>query len=191
MIPEAKKDVIAVLQDSYNAIKNKQHFLLHGISDHILHVMSIYQDSDIIDVAVAIYALDKILQTEKYVQHPKMKPFAKDVLYFLKDAARALTENDIEKYKHEVANLLGAIESLTKKIRFYTEDVLHFARIKKGSKLYEHGLSLGVAAEAMGVTKWELMEATGETVVHEKYVEPIAIDTKRINTLFKTFKVKS
>ena len=119
MISEAKKDVLAALDDSYNVIKNKQHFLLHSISDHILHVMYIYQDPDIIDVAIAIYALDKILEKEKFMYHPKMKEFVKDVLYFLKDAAHALSVNDFDKYKHEVTNLLGIIQSLTKKVKLY------------------------------------------------------------------------
>jgi hypothetical protein len=190
MKPEAKKDVLAVLQDALTAIKNGRYADLHAISDHVLHVIAIYQYPDVIDIATAIYALDKTLETEKYSTHPKMKLFLKDVLYSLKDAIRALEEDDIEKYTYETANLLAAIQGFTKKVKLYTEDILHFSKIKKGSKLYEHGLSLGRAAETMGITKWELMGTTGETAVHEKYVEPIAIDEKRMNFIWKLFRVK-
>ncbi|MFH0868595.1 MAG: hypothetical protein V1839_00030 [archaeon] len=191
MIPEAKKDVLATLNDAYDAIKVRQHFILHSISDHVIHAMSIYLDSDIVDVAVAVYSLDKILESERYARYPKIKEFVSEVLYFLKDAAKALGEDDIDKFRREIRNLLGAIQALTKKLKFYTEDVLQFAKIKKGSKLYEHGLSLGTAAAAMGITKWDLMPATGETVVHEKYVEPIALDKERLKFIKKIFKVKS
>jgi len=191
MIPEAKKDVLSALNDAYNIINNRQHFMLHGVSDHVVHVMSIYLDTDIVDVAVAIYSLDKILESERYARYPKIKEFIREVLYFIKDASRALSEDDIDKFRRELRNLLGVIQSLTKKLKFYTEDVLQFAKIKKGSKLYEHGLSLGTAAATTGITKWDLMPAAGETVVHEKYVEPIALDKERMRFIKKIFKVKS
>jgi len=190
VIADAKKDVLDVLEAALQAIKSKYHAALHGLSDHVLHAMSIYQDPDITNVAVAIYALDKILETEKFQQHPKMKEFVADVIVHLKYAIKGLQKNDFKQYSRSVKELLGEIQGFTKQIRFYIEDVLHFAQIKKGSKLYEHGLSLGAAAEAMGVTKWELMEATGETVVHEKYVEPIAEDEERLRVVGKWFRVR-
>jgi len=190
MIPEARKDVLSALREAIAAIKEKRVADLHAISDHILHVMVIYQDPDIIDVAIAIYALDKILQTEKYRGHPKMKPFMKTSLHLLQKAKSELETEDYEGYSTTAKDILGNIEGFSKKIRFYVEDILHFARIKKGTKLYEHGLSLGQAAETMGVTKWEIMPVAGETVVHERYVEPIAKDEERLQLLRKRFGVK-
>ena len=65
---------------------------------------------------------------------------------------------------------------------------MEFARVKKGSRMYEHGISLGQAAAAAGITKWELMPIAGETKTHEAFVEPMT--TKRIALVKKLFKVK-
>ncbi|MEM2873986.1 MAG: hypothetical protein QW063_00800 [Candidatus Nanoarchaeia archaeon] len=190
MISEAKKDVLDALNEAIVAIKEKKHAELHAISDHVLHVMAIYQEPDIVDFSVAIYALDKILQTEKYRAHPKMKAFRKITLNLLKDAKAQLEKEAYNAYSARIKELLGVIQKFTKEIKFYIEDVLHFARIKKGTKLYEHGLSLGKAAEVAGVTKWELMPAIGETVIHEQLPVSPEQNLKRVCALRRLFKVK-
>ncbi len=190
MILEAKKDVLDTLNEAIIAIKEKRHADLHAISDHVLHVMAIYQDTDIVDLAVAIYALDKILQTEKYRDHPKMKTFAKTVLQLFVKAKSKIESEDYDGYANTMKEILGNIDGFSKSITFYIEDILHFARIKKGTKLYEHGLSLGQAASAMGVTKWELMPAIGETAIHEQAIAPEELSERKIKALEKIFKVK-
>ena len=186
----AKKDVLNALEGAYAAVKGGQIENLHGLSDHIVHSMSIYNDKEITNVAVAIYALAKIFETEKYKKHKKIKEFTKAVLSHMDDAIFALKRNDLEKYSNTLQMLFRDIEGFSKRIRFYIEDVLNFSKIKKSSKLYEHGLSLGQAAEATGVTKWELMPMTGETTTHEKFVEPIVDDERKINLVRKLFKLK-
>lgn len=190
MIPEAQKDVLDVLGEAIDAIRERRHADLHTISDHILHVMSIYQTTDIVDTAVAIYALDKILETEKYALHPKMKAFTKMIVSLLKKAKTQLEKEDYASYPKTVIEILGAITAFGKSIRFYIEDVLHFARIKKGTKLYEHGLSLGRAAELTGVTKWELMPAIGETAIHEQFITPRKTNEHRMEFARKIFKTQ-
>lgn len=190
MIPAARNDVLDVINEAILAIKERRHADLHAISDHILHKMTIYQDSDIVDLAIAIYALNKILETEKYSTHPKMKLFIKTVTSLLKEAKGELEKKNYEHFSETLKSILGNIQGFSKSIRFYIEDILHFARIKKGTKLYEHGLSLGRAAEITGITKWELMPAIGETAIHEQLITPKKINEHRIKFAEKMFKVK-
>lgn len=190
MIPEAQKDVLDALKEAIVAIKEKRHADLHAISDHVLHAITIYQDTEIVDVAVAIYALDKILQKEKYRTHRKMKLFVKTILHQLQEAVTELEKKDYEEYSATLKKILSSMQSFSKSIKFYIEDIMHFARIKKGTKLYEHGLSLGQAAELAGVTKWELMPAIGETAIHEQIVTPKKINDRRLEFAEKIFKIK-
>ncbi len=188
MIPEAQKDVLSVLQEAIIAIGTKSYSDLHAISDHILHAIAIYQDKDTVDLAVAIYALNKILEIEKYKVHPKMKNFTKNILNLFKEAAGQVKKKDYAGYSNTLKEILNKIADFTKSIKFYIEDILHFARIKKGTKLYEHGLSLGKAAELVGVTKWELMPAIGETAIHEQLGTPRDIGEQKIAFVKKLFK---
>jgi hypothetical protein len=190
MIPEARKDVLDALKEAIVAIKEKRHADLHAISDHVLHAITIYQDTEIVDVAVAIYVLDKILEKEKYKTHRKMKLFVKTILHQLQKAVLELEKENYEDYSDTLKEILGNMESFSKSIKFYIEDIMHFARIKKGTKLYEHGLSLGKAAELVGVTKWELMPAIGETAIHEQFVTPRKINERRIEFAEKIFKIR-
>jgi hypothetical protein len=185
----AKKDVLAVLKSAIAAIKSRREAGLHELSNHLLHSMSIYQDPDVIDVAVAVYSLDKILEQEKYKQHPKMKKFSKDVLVHLGFAVRNLQQEDWPEYSRSVSELLGEIQGFTKQIKFYIGDLLDYAKIKKGTKLYEHGLSLGQVAEAMHVTKWDLMPSAGQSTEPERFVESIAKDEDKLKLVGKLFQV--
>jgi hypothetical protein len=190
MIPEARKDVLDALKEAIAAIKEKRHADLHAISDHVLHAITIYQDTEIVDVAVAIYVLDKLLEKEKYKTHRKMKLFIKTILHQLQKAVSELEKENYEDYSSTLKEILSNMESFSKSIKFYIEDIMHFARIKKGTKLYEHGLSLGKAAELAGVTKWELMPAIGETAIHEQFVTPRKINERRIEFAEKLFGVR-
>ncbi|MBD3263056.1 hypothetical protein GF374_01610 [Candidatus Woesearchaeota archaeon] len=188
MINKAKKDVLAVLRDARSAIKKKLYGNLHGLSDHVIHSISIYQDRDIVDVAVAIYALHKIYNKERHRKHKKIKSFTKDILNLLNQSIKNLQKNNYEEFRKDIKEILAHIQKLDRKINVYMEDVLDFARVKKGSRIYEHGISLGQAAKTAGVTKWELMPAAGETKTHEKYVKPIT--KKRLELIENLFGVK-
>jgi gas vesicle protein len=188
MIPEAQKDVLNALKEVVTAIKENRFVDLHAISDHVLHAITIYQDIEIVDVAIITYALDKIFAKEKYKKHKKIKQFVKTILYQLQNAIANLEKENYESYSNILKEIFSTIEDFSKSIKLYIEDVMHFARIKKGTKLYEHGLSLGKAAELTQVSKWELMPAIGETAIHEQFTTSKRINERRIEFAKKLFK---
>jgi len=189
-IPETKQDVLDALQEVIFAIEKKQYSDLHMISDHVLHSIAIYQDPELVDLSVAIYAVDKILEKEKYANHPKVKGFVKNILGMFKDARNRLQKDDYAEYSSLLEQILKCIDNFSRSIKFYIDDLLHFARIKKGTKLYEHGLSLGKAAELVGVAKWDLMPAIGETAIHELQIAPKEVNRRRAAFVEKIFKKK-
>ncbi|MGB9675169.1 MAG: hypothetical protein ACP5IJ_01420 [Candidatus Nanoarchaeia archaeon] len=186
MREEVINDVIAVLDEVINAIKNKKHIELHSISNHILHSIAIYQDLDLMDLAVAIYALDKIMETEKFRAHPKMPEFENFLIRNFQAAKELLIQKNFAAYESQIRTILSNIEGFSKAIKFYIEDVMHFAKIKKGTRLYEHGLSLGKATEIARVTKWDLLPSIGETTIHELLIPELPIEKrlKQIKAIF-------
>ncbi len=190
MIDNARNDVLNTIQEAIAALKNKRYTELHAISDHVLHVIAVYQDADIVNLAVSIYALSKILETEKYRNQPKIKIFLKNILQLLQTASGQLKKENYSDFSETLSKILDSIEGFSASIKFYIENILHFARIKKGTKLYEHGLSLGKAAELAGVTKWELMPAIGETAIHEQVITLQKLNARRLDFIGKVFKPK-
>jgi len=79
--------------------------------------------------------------------------------------------------------LIGKLE---KKFGMYITEVLKQARIKKGGRVYEHGISIGRASQLMGISSWELRSYVGGTklsdirVVDSKKMKQRLMDVRRI-----------
>ena len=91
----------------------------------------------------------------------------KDVLQSLNYARTNLKRNEDKQFRLEIKKVLKRISMFEKKIGKYITEVLRQARIKKGGRIYEHGLSIGLSAQLMGISKWELMDYLGATKVSD------------------------
>jgi len=63
--------------------------------------------------------------------------------------------------------MLELISKSDIKLKMYIEEVIRQAEIKKGTKLYDHGISLGQAANVLGISQWELMNYVGKTQISD------------------------
>ena len=70
-------------------------------------------------------------------------------------------------------------KKLSKKVyehlKQYIQDVFKKAAINKGSKIYEHGLSLEHTAKLLGTSQWELSEYIGQKHFDVQQVQTIDI----------------
>lgn len=158
MNPIVKKDILAVLENVLRALKEKDYSALAELSNHVIHDASIFQDDDSVSFAILIYALSKTLQrcVECGVQFTKFEGL-------LAEARDSLKNDNHELYKSKIQSLFGVIQSADDKLKLYIEEVIHKAKIKKGSKMHEHGISVARTAEILGISQWELMNYIGKT----------------------------
>jgi len=63
------------------------------------------------------------------------------------------------------------------------------ARIKKGSRITEHGLSFGIVSQLLGISKWELMDYLGHTMVYDKENIRTKTTKERLNVAKRLFKI--
>lgn len=161
MIEKIKEDILSELNDAIVLIEKKRYEDLLELSNHTIHCASIFQDDDSISIAVLMYALYKVFMRDEMVRNDK-------ILKGLKDAVSALNERKWSSYKKNIQALFKLISAMDDKLKLYIEEVITKARIKKGSALVEHGISLGRAAEIMGVSQWELMSYVGKTEMLDK-----------------------
>jgi len=159
MQPVVKDDIKAVLGRVIASLKaNKPQDLLE-MSNHVIHDASIFQDEDSIGFAVLVYALYKTVMrcmevACKYDQFVKV----------LEQAFAAISKNDDAGYRSAVKKALDDIRKSDEKLTLYIEEVLTKARIKKASKMHEHGLSIARTAELLGISQWELANYIGKTI---------------------------
>lgn len=153
-----KDDILAVLNDVLLALEQEDYVALGELSNHVIHDASIFQEDDPLTFAVLVYALSKVIFRciESQTEQPT-------VIQRLKAARKALERNDDSAYRAQIKSVLRDIAKCDSKLKLYIQEVVRKARIKKGSKIHEHGISIARTAEILGISQWELQEYVGQT----------------------------
>ena len=108
--------------------------------------------------------------------------FRKDFLNHIWKARTALDNNDYETYNLNIHKIFKHLGKLEKNFGQYVTEVISQAKIKKGSGVYEHGISVSRAAEIMGISPWELSEFIGQ----RRQADKIPMVTRSIKERIKT-----
>lgn len=176
-----KKDIISLLKLTEQALNKKDEMALKELSNHTIHNASIFQDKDSITIAVVVYALFKVMNRISLVE-PR-------IVTLINKAKQALQKNKTQQYEKLIKNLLNEISRIDKKMNLYIQKIINEAEIKKGSKLYEHGISLAQTANLLGISQWEMMKYIGNTNIADKFDENTDVMT-RINHTRRLFNLK-
>jgi len=160
-----RQDLISVLRDAIRAIKEGDIINLRDVSDHTLHDSSIFQDTHSTSIAVIIYSLSKIYQKNQYRLYKNWNEFNKKCISLLGEALSEIKKGNIKGYAFRIKEIYKLISSLETKFGMYITEVLNQSRIKKSSRIFEHGISAGRAAEMLGISTWDLMKYLGQTKI--------------------------
>ena len=159
MNEDIKKDIADSITQSISYLKQDNSEDLKELSNHNIHNASIYHDGHSIVLAVIIYSLSKI----------SLKPYNKIlVLNLLNKMKQNIKSNNPKEYEQFQRQLLAYIRKNDTKFSSYISEVLTQAQIKKGTALYEHGLSSETATSILGISQWDLMNYLGN-VKAEKF----------------------
>lgn len=130
------------------------------ISEKAINIASIFQEKTTISLAVIAYALYKMLSHPNEFNDQKVRQKLKKPLEDLRDMIKDYkSESDIQKKVTEVFDSINAFDVKFKK---FIEDVIFFAKIKKGSKIHEGGLSIARSAQLLGVSRWDILNYVGK-----------------------------
>lgn len=163
-IPKAvKKDLLQVLKKAQIYINSGHSKKLKHLSDYTVKNASLFQDPDSLSMAVVIYALSKLLERWGFDSE-----FAEDARNLLGSANFSLEKDAVAEYRDKVKKLFEFTSSVDDKFKLYIDKVIEQAQIKKGSRIYEHGISVARASEMLGVGQWELMSYIGKTRIHDE-----------------------
>ncbi len=155
-----KKDILEVLSDVIEILiveEDRDVNDLKGLSNHTIHNSSIFQDEDSISIMILIYALSKVIERRKGKFNYSL------TLSLLKNAQKNLEQNDDDLYRKSIRKMFDFISSIDNELKIYIEEVINQAQIKKGTKVYAHGISVARASEILGVSQWDLMSYIGKT----------------------------
>lgn len=184
-----KKDILDILYKAIDILKKEDTFALKELSNHTIHDASIFQDKDSILVAIIVYSLSKIIARTEYKKidwHEAKEMIISEVA----EAEKLLEEGNEEDYRLQIKKVLKNIGKVDESLQLYIVDVFEKARITKGAKLYEHGLSIGRVSDFLGISQWELMSYIGKTQIVDKYEEEVIPITMRLDHAKKVFNLK-
>ena len=159
---QEKENVMRILQETKDAIKNNDSFKLKELSNQTIHTASITQDPDNISLAVAVYSLSKIVEKRKYQEFSGWKDFYKNITLSFDSLLSAIKKNDDKKLKENLLGIQKIISKLSGDLKIYIQDVFRKAQINKASKIYEHGISMEKTAKLLGITLFELASYAGQ-----------------------------
>lgn len=160
---QEKGHILEILEKAKIAIKDEDVLTIKDLSNQTVHSASIYQDADNIAIAIVLYAISKIIERTNYKDYPDWKKFKKNYEVSIDRAIIALRRDDLEVYREQIDNIREFVKRLSGGFKSHVEDVFRKAQINKGSRLYEHGLSLEKTAKILGITVWELSQYVGQT----------------------------
>ncbi len=186
MQQRVKDDILSALAEAYKAFAKFDIAKLSRISNYTIHNAGVFQDPDSIKFALLTYSLAKVSEREKERGYPKWKQFVEDILTLLKEARRQLGKGDERLYSLTLKKMFMIIGKLDRKLTTYATEVIEQAKIKKGSKVYEHGISAGRAAELMRISEWELQSYVGGAGVPIKAKMTVS-PAERLKTLKRIF----
>ncbi|MBW2978087.1 hypothetical protein KY331_04545 [Candidatus Woesearchaeota archaeon] len=184
-----RQNIIVDLRKAIPAIKKEDVPTLKELSNQTIKDVSILQSRNLTLVAIIIYSLSKIIARSEQMPNWWGKTKSK----IIKDIDRArsfLEKNKQDDYKVRIKKVLKNIGKVDKSLQLYIEDVLDKAKIIKGAKLYEQGLSVGRAAEFLDISQWELMSYVGKTKIIDRYEEEVIPVSVRLDHAKKAFNIK-
>jgi hypothetical protein len=163
-MPKAvKNDILRVLKRAQRFINQRHSKKLKHLSDHTIHNASVFQDSDSLSIAVVVYAISKLLERWGFDSE-----YADQARNLLGSAQQSLEQDDAKDYRDKMKKVFEFTSSIDDKFRLYIDKVIEKASVKKGSRLYEHGISIERAADLLGIGQWELMSYIGKTRIHDE-----------------------
>jgi len=160
---QERDNVLRVLRETRNAVRNEDIGKLKELSNQTIHTASIYQDSDNIAIAVIIYALSKIMERKNYQNYRNWGKFFREFNQCIERGIHALEKGQDEYFHSQIQCIRSNINHLTGNLKRQIQDVFKKAEINKASRIYEHGISMEQTAKLLGISLWDLAEYAGTT----------------------------
>lgn len=153
-----RKEVITILEKARSAIKEYDSATLYALSDELVASASIFQDEVSIAVAVAVYALAKVVQN---AVGRGMSLSGFDAL--LGKAIDAASVGKDARFEHALEDFLRKLRFADNKLNVYIQSIFDKAKLKKGANITESGPSIARAARLLGISPWHLTRYIGLT----------------------------
>lgn len=131
---------------------------LKRLSNELAEDISLFHHRDAISVSVLSYSLYKIFSKNPLLERRALVTLISKALKCLHAPIQ---------FRTSIRKVFDELKKYDKDIESNILHMIRHAEIKRGLKVYEHGLSIGYAAEMMGVSRWEMMDYLGSRGIED------------------------
>lgn len=157
------KHISFLLRQALDAIRTHNYLRLRELSDQTVHTSTVMQDDIHISISVILYSLFKIYEKNTLRNTTQWNTFNEKIQQGINKAYQEINKQNIKKFSSELKQVQEQIKSYESDFGIYIREALEQAKVQKGSRVVEHGISTGRAAELLGVSQWELQSYIGAT----------------------------
>lgn len=185
MKEDIRKEILNDLQGAISILEQRETKdieELKTLSDHAIEDIAVQKDLELVSITVLLYSIYKTVTSIDAKVYDRL-------LQELGTAKTSLEQRNLGKYNASIKKLYEIIRTCDTKVKEHLNDVMHAARIKKGTTLLQRGLSIGQAAGLMGLSNWELQQYAGKSTALDQHTEKIPAD-ERLKEALQLFGVK-
>ena len=190
MKEKVREDILNVLRNSLMAIKKRDLMKLRDQSDKTIHNSSVFQDKYSISTAVVIYSTYKLFEKNKFRSDPKWNDFEKLLVSELQDSVKLVNGNDLGGYLSSLRKITKSMTKLEKNIGQFVQHIVHVTKIKKATRIQQHGISIQRVAKLLDIPSWEIMSYVGHTKTFDNSLNLSKSIGDRLEIAKKIFGVK-
>ncbi|MBI2079595.1 hypothetical protein HYT84_02430 [Candidatus Micrarchaeota archaeon] len=169
-MPELQ-DLMLAIESSFKKRNQKK---LRKINDRLLKLGVTDFNKSLYNLAVTSYVLSKIVSKPRFLEkkHEKSMSSIEKTLSKMSKYVDELSEEDWTKLFLEFEETISSLEKGD--ARFLT-DLISKGKLKVASTLYAQGLSLGTAADYTGMSKQDILDYAGKTMMFDRVKEEKSI----------------
>jgi hypothetical protein len=179
--------VTEALKEMLTALMSGELSQLKKISDRCVSAFALGEEQDLLDIAIISYVLAKVLEKPRYWDRKIKKEFVEKVQESLHNAVASLDENRAEDMREYLKSISKDLKAFDTDDRRYVDSLFHKARLRFASYLYAQGFSLSSAIALTGTNKSDVLNYSGQTLMHDRAgkTKPIIERLKNVRKLFK------
>jgi hypothetical protein len=178
--------VTEALKEMLNALMTNEISQLKKISDRCISSFALGEEHDLLDIAIISYVLAKVLEKPRYWDKKIKREFVEKVHESLHNAVASLEESRLDDMREYLKSISEDLKAFDTEDRRYVGSLFHKARLRFASYLYAQGFSLSNAIALTGTNKSDVLEYSGQTLMHDRAgkTKSIAERLKNVRKIF-------
>ena len=174
------RNLRALTASVLDAFRQKDQKKLRKLYDHILKDALVELTKPMNDLAILSYILSKILSKPRFLGKEN-KQFFRQIEMDMRALLIAMSEENEREIEISFAKISDSINALERVDRRFVRNLISKGKLKTAATMYAQGISLGVASEMTGMSKQDVLDYAGKTMMFDRVKEEVSLKERLKN----------